>query len=169
MPAHQSLHRDPSLIPLSHQHQHGLAITVLIDRGLKAEPTREKALELAGKVARLADVELLGHFQVEERVLFPAVRPFLDSGELLDALVGEHRVMEGLVRRIAEATDEERIPLLKQFGEVLHRHIRTEERQLFQQIQASLDEAQLAELGRQIDARVQAACPLTDRLPWADA
>lgn len=163
------LHRDPSLIPLSHQHQHGLAITVLIDRGLKAEPTREKGLELAAKVARLADVELLGHFRVEEAILFPAVRPFLPSGELLDTLVAEHRVMEDLVRRIAAATDEDRIPLLQEFGTVLHRHIRTEERQLFQQIQAGLDADQLAKLGREIAARVEAACPLTDRLPWADA
>ncbi len=165
---HQSLHRDPSLIPLSHQHQHGLAITVFIDRGLKADSSREKALELAGKVARLAEVELLGHFQVEESVLFPAVRPFLENDELLDALIAEHRVMEALVQRIAAAGDQERIPLLKQFGEVLHRHIRSEERQLFQEIQVCLDEAQLAELGREIDAKVQAACPLGDKLPWAD-
>lgn len=165
----QPLHRDPSLIPLSHQHQHGLALTVFIDRGLKAEPTAEKAAELAGKVARLAEVELLGHFQVEEAVLFPAVRPYLPSGELLDALIAEHRVMEDLVRRIAGASDEDRIALLQQFGKVLHRHIRTEERQLFEQIQASLTEAQLAEVGREVAARVQAVCPLTDKLPWAEA
>ena len=144
-------------------------MTVLIDRGLKADPSREKALELAGKVARLAEVELLGHFQVEEQVLFPAVRPLLQNDELLDALIVEHRVMETLVQRIATAGDQERIPLLRQFGEVLHRHIRTEERQLFQEIQARLDETQLADLGREIDAKVQAACPLGDKLPWADA
>lgn len=163
------LHRDPSLIPLSHQHQHGLAITVLIDRGLKAEPTREKGLELAGKVARLAEVELLGHFEVEERILFPAVRSFLDNDELLDALVAEHRVMRDLVRRIADATDEERIPLLQEFGAVLHHHIRTEERQLFQQIQARLDAEHLAKLGREVASQVEAVCPLTGRLPWTDS
>ncbi|MXW38743.1 MAG: hypothetical protein F4Y20_05560 [Acidobacteria bacterium] len=159
----QPLHRDPSLIPLSHQHQHGLALTVFIDRGLKAEPTREKALELAGKVARLAEVELLGHFRVEEEVLFPAVRPFLRSGVLLDRLVAEHRTMEDLVRRIAGAADEDRIPLLKRFGEVLHRHIRTEERQLFQEIQAQLDASQLATIGRDIAAKVEAVCPLAGK------
>ncbi len=158
--APQPMHRDPSLIPLSHQHQHGLALTVFIDRGLEAEPTREKALELAAKVARAAESELLGHFRVEEEVLFPAVRPFLRSGALLDVLIAEHRTMEDLIRRIAEATDEERIPLLKRFGEVLHGHIRTEERQLFQQIQARLDASQLATIGRDIAAKVEAVCPL---------
>jgi hypothetical protein len=162
-----SLKRDPSLIPLSHQHQHGLALTVFIDRGLKAEPTREKGLELAAKVARAAEIELFGHFQVEEEILFPAVRPFLESEDLLDGLIAEHRIMEDLVARIAGATDEDRIPLLRRFGEVLHRHIRTEERQLFEEIQGRLDESQLARLGRDIAARVEAVCPLTDQLPWA--
>lgn len=165
---HSSLHRDPSLIPLSHQHQHGLALTVFIDRGLKAEPTREKARELAGKVARAYESELCGHFEVEETILFPTVRPFVD-GELLDRLIAEHRVMEDLVQRIAAATDEERIPLLKRFGDVLHGHIRTEERQLFQQIQASLDEARLADVGREVDARLQAVCPLTGQPRAAEA
>ena len=163
--APQPLRRDPSLIPLSHQHQHGLALTVFIDRGLKAEPTREKGLELAAKVARAAEAELLGHFRVEEEILFPAVRPFLRSGALLDRLIAEHRVMEDLMRRIAEATDEDRIRLLKRFGEVLHGHIRTEERQLFEEIQSRLDESQLATIGRDIAAKIEAVCPLTGNPP----
>ena len=163
--APQPLHRDPSLIPLSHQHQHGLALTVFIDRGLKAEPTREKGLELAAKVARAAEAELLGHFRVEEEILFPAVRPFLRSGALIDRLVAEHRVMEDLIRRIAEAAEEERIPLLKRFGEVLHGHIRTEERQLFQEIQGELDASQLATIGRDIAAKIEAVCPLAGNPP----
>ena len=160
------MQRDPSLIPLSHQHQHGLALTVLIDRGLKTQPTQEKALELAGKVARMADAELLGHFQVEEEVLFPAVRPHLDSGQVVDDLIAQHRALEDLIQRVAAAGDNERIPLLTEFGDLLQRHIRIEERQLFQEIQAKLDDAQLAELGKQVDATVRKVCPVTDKLPW---
>ena len=166
---HAPLHRDPRLIPLSHQHQHGLAISVLIDRGLKAEPTAEKARELALKVARLAEAELLEHFRIEEEILFPEVRPVLERGELVDSLVAEHRLMEELLRAIAAARGEEAIPCLKEFGAVLHRHIRTEERQLFEEIQRAVDEAGMAELGRRIEARIQTACPLGARLPWADA
>ena len=165
---HPSLHRDRSLVPLSHQHQHGLAISVLIGRGLKADPTPEKADELASKVARLAEAELFGHFAVEESVLFPAVRPYLQSGELIDALVAEHRLMEGLVRRIAEASDLERIRLLKKFAEVLQGHIRAEERHLFQQIQDRLSSRQLEGLGEEIARSVQSVCPLSDQLPWEE-
>ncbi len=158
--------RDPSLIPLSHQHQHGLALTVLIDRGLKAEPTPEKALELADKVARMADVELLGHFQVEERVLFPAVRARLDSDAVVDELIEQHRALESLIERVAAASHGELIGLLTEFGELLHSHIRIEERQLFQEIQTKLDEGELAALGKDVDANVQKVCPVTERLPW---
>lgn len=159
--------RDPSLIPLSHQHQHGLALTVLIDRGLKADPTKKKALELSRKVARMAEIELLGHFQVEEEVLFPSIRSRLDSDQVVDDLIAQHRDLEKLVGRLAAATDSDRIPLLQEFSKLLHRHIRIEERQLFQEVQAKLDASQLAELGKQIDVNVQKVCPITSRLPWS--
>lgn len=159
--------RDPSLIPLSHQHQHGLALTVLIDRGLKADPTQEKALELSHKVARMAEIELLGHFQVEEKVLFPSIRSRLDSDQVVDDLIAQHRKLEKLVERLATATDSDRIPLLREFAELLHRHIRIEERQLFQEIQEKLGEGQLTALGAQIDDNVRKVCPITSRLPWS--
>ena len=158
--------RDPSLIPLSHQHQHGLALTVLIDRGLKATPTKEKAVELAQKVAQMAEVELLGHFQVEEKVLFPAVRARLESDAVVDYLVDQHRKLESLIEQLAAADDSTRIPLLNEFGDLLHRHIRVEERELFQEIQATLSEDQLAALGEEIDSNVAKVCPVTERLPW---
>jgi hemerythrin-like domain-containing protein len=158
--------RDPSLIPLSHQHQHGLALTVLIDRGLKATPTQEKALDLSRKVAQMAEVELLGHFQVEEKVLFPAVRSQLESDAVVDDLIEQHRKLESLIEQLAAADDSTRIPLLREFGELLHRHIRIEERQLFQEIQGTSSETQLAELGQEIDKNVAKVCPVTEHLPW---
>ena len=154
------MHRDPSLIPLSHQHHHGLVLALQIRRGLEADPGPEETRALAGKVAALADAELLGHFEVEETILFPGIRPFLESGALADSLIAEHRVMEGLLRRIGVATDEERIPLLRRFGAVLHDHIRTEERRLFPEIQARVPDSRLEALGRDMNAAIQVACPL---------
>ena len=158
--------RDPSLIPLSHQHQHALALTVLIDRGLKADPSQEKAKELSRKVALMAEAELLGHFRVEEEILFPAIRGVLDSSDGVDELIAQHREMEKLIERIAQAGEQQRISLLRQFGDLLSRHIRTEERQLFQEIQAKLAAEELGKLGQEIDAKVKKICPVTDRLPW---
>jgi hemerythrin-like domain-containing protein len=81
-------------------------------------------------------------------------------------LIAQHRELEKLVERIAGAGDQERIALLQEFGDLLSRHIRIEERQLFQEIQAKLPEENLGKLGREIDARVKKVCPVTDRLPW---
>ena len=158
--------RDPSLVPLSHQHQHGLALSVIIDRGLKADPSPEKATELSQKVAAMAEVELLGHFKVEEEVLFPSVRAALEDDGVLDELISQHRTMEGLVERLAKADDKTRVALLKEFGVLLSRHIRIEERQLFQEIQAKLTPEELGRLGIEIDTKVQKICPVTASLPW---
>lgn len=139
---------------------------MLIDRGLKATPTQEKALDLSRKVAQMAEVELLGHFQVEEKVLFPAVRSQLESDAVVDDLIEQHRKLESLIEQLAAADDSTRIPLLREFGELLHRHIRIEERQLFQEIQGTSSETQLAELGQEIDKNVAKVCPVTEHLPW---
>lgn len=158
--------RDPSLVPLSHQHQHGLALSVIIDRGLKADPTPGKAAELAQKVATMAEVELLGHFKVEEEVLFPSVREALEDDTVVDELISQHRAMEELLDRLAAADDGSRAGLLQEFGELLSRHIRIEERQLFQEIQAKLTPEELGRLGIEIDINVQKTCPVTPSLPW---
>jgi hemerythrin-like domain-containing protein len=158
--------RDPSLHPLSHQHQHGLALSVLIDRGLKADSSAKTADDLAGKVAAAWAVELRGHFQVEEGVLFPAVEPYLESKTIVADLIEQHRQMEALVGKIAEAAGPVRIELLIEFGQLLSKHIRIEERQLFEEIQARLSKDEIAFLGRQIDENVQRICPNTAKLPW---
>ena len=86
---------------------------------------------------------------------------------MVDDLIAQHRKLEKLVGRLASATDIDRIPLLQEFSKLLHRHIRIEERQLFQEIQEKLDKSQLAELGKEIDVNVQKVCPITSRLPWS--
>ena len=158
--------RDPSLVPLSHQHQHGLALSVIIDRGLKADPTPAKASELAQKVATMAEVELLEHFKVEEEVLFPSVRAALEDDGVVDELIAQHRAMEELLDRLASADDRARVPLLQEFGELLSRHISIEERRLFQEIQAKLTPEELGRLGIEIESSVQKTCPVTPLLPW---
>jgi hemerythrin-like domain-containing protein len=160
------MRRDPSLHPLSHQHQHGLALSVLIDRGLKSDPSPERLNDLAAKIATTWTVELQGHFQVEEEILFPAVRPQLADGAIVDDLIRQHRNLESLIQRIAVAQGDQRLQLVIEFGELLSQHIRIEERQLFEEIQARLTADQMAALGRQIEENVTRICPTTQKLPW---
>lgn len=160
--------RDPSLHPLSHQHQHGLALSVIIERGLKADSSAKTADDLADKVAAAWSVELQGHFQVEEEVLFPAVEPYLPSKAMIPELIEQHRQMETMIGKIGETSGAERVGLLTEFGQLLSKHIRIEERQLFEEIQARLSKDEIAYLGKQIDENVTRICPTTGKLPWEE-
>ena len=72
--------------------------------------------------------------------------------------------METLLGRVAASSGVERVDLLQQFGKLLSRHIRIEERQLFQEIQAKLPAKELGRLGQEIDGAVKKLCPLMDPL-----
>lgn len=143
--------RDPTLIPLSHQHQHGLALCVMTRRSLAKDSTAENIAGLAHKIIDRYEVELTNHFGIEEQVLFPA------CGELplIPGLVAEHRAMEALVDRLRSAPTAE---LLEEFCQLLATHIRREENELFEEIQRSLPREVLERAGAEIDRRVVRVC-----------
>lgn len=139
---------------------------MLIDRGLKGDASDTIAADLARKVAATWEVELQHHFRVEEEILFPAVEPVLASGVIVRELVEQHRALEDLIGKIAAASGAGRVELLREFGQLLSKHIRLEERQLFEEIQARLSKHEMASLGKRIDDRVHKVCPSTGKLPW---
>jgi iron-sulfur cluster repair protein YtfE (RIC family) len=146
--------RDPSLVPLSHQHQHGLGLAVLIDRNsLPANQLRDKALLMWRN-------ELEGHFKVEETLLFPQMRDSVVAAGFIDELIGDHRKIAALISELADASDESLPNVLNQLGALLSAHIRAEERQLFERIQAELTPEELAALGGRIEAEIVRVCPL---------
>ena len=150
--------RDPSLIPLSHQHQHGLALCVRIERALRDDRSPERSAELARRVADAYDLELRNHFDVEERLLFPAIREHLGPLPLVETLQAEHRELEALVERVRAADAVARPAALADFSTALAAHIRTEERELFEDIQKRLSPAVLSSLGQAIDRDVIRVC-----------
>ena len=158
--------RDPSLHPLSHQHQHGLALSVIIRRTLDREESEKTRRELAAKVKAAWELELEGHFAVEEQTLFPAVKGRIEEPLLVDRLVAEHREMESMVREIVANPE---APRLRAFAKLLNDHIRSEERQLFEQVQGHLNAEELAALGRRLEGRLAKVCPAVAGLPWERA
>ncbi len=155
--------RDPALRPLSHQHQHGLALCVILSRSLQFDSSAEKVRELTAKALTAWDVEIRGHFEVEERELFPEVRAAIAEPELIDALLAEHRSIEAMIRELREEPSAE---TLSQLATELSAHIRSEERRLFEQVQRGLDSEQIAALGKRVGAALDQTCPVTKELPW---
>lgn len=151
--------RHPALVPLSRQHHDGLALGVFIERGLRAGADPGEPERLRKQVLDAWEFELEGHFEVEERVLFPAVRESIPDPRTVDLLVSEHQEIRQLIGSLRTAADDGLKDALLAVRSALTRHIRTEERVLFEAVQDSLDEADLLALGRKIDEALPAACP----------
>ena len=145
--------RDKSLIPLSHQHQHALALCVRIER---ASPISDAELDAwQSEITQLWQSEIAIHFVAEEQVLFPTARKFAELATLVDELLADHAALrENFFKAAASemsGTD------LAAFARNLSAHIRKEERQLFEQLQKLIDHEGLAVLGRQLEEALKDA------------
>jgi iron-sulfur cluster repair protein YtfE (RIC family) len=125
--------RDPSLIPLSQQHHNGLALCVLTRRSVGSDSSVANCQRLARRIVDRYELELANHFELEESVLFPAIRTDIGNLTLVEVLVSEHREMERMVDNLRSgAVDQSQ---LEEFCSLLESHIRREERELFEDVQ----------------------------------
>ena len=147
--------RDPALIPLSQQHHNGLVLGVLTRRSLAADASEANVARLAQRAVDRYELELANHFELEERVLFPAIQHTLGRQPMVAELIAQHREIENLVGQLRTAPSAE---LLERFCTSLAGHIRREENELFQTAQARLPAQVLEELGRVIDAQAVRVC-----------
>jgi hemerythrin-like domain-containing protein len=140
--------RDRNLIPLSHQHQHALALCVRIERGLGAE--HSDPLYWQKEIAQIFASEIRFHFEAEEKVLFP----FAQRAPKLRDLVDELRVEHVSLRHYAAGAAEGRltVPELQLFAASLAAHVRKEERQLFEGMQEFFSAEELTKTGAELDA-----------------
>src|SRR5207248_9234428 len=131
--------RDKSLIPLSRQHQHALALCVRIDR---ASPIADAAqASWQEEITQQFEAEIKFHFAAEEQVLFPAARRFEELSALVEELLHEHATLRNFFSE-AQARKMTADKLFR-FADQLSSHIRKEERQLFERMQELLNPEQL--------------------------
>lgn len=146
--------RHPSLIPLSHDHHHGLVLTFRLREGLpRSRKPSDSLQEQAEDAVRFFHDNLAAHFRAEEEVLFPAIYACVPhAATMLDTLTAEHSEMRTQVANLAHAfSDEVSLQMkLKAFGDVLERHIRREERELFPLYEANIPEVEATRIGAEI-------------------
>ena len=135
--------RDRNLIPLSHQHQHALALCVQIDRSLQAGTADVEALQ--AQIRTMFNLEIRGHFAAEEEALFPEAAAFAELKPLVDRLLGEHASLREYFAR-AERRELD-AATLRDFAQLLSTHIRREERELFEGCQQLFTAEKLAAVG----------------------
>ncbi len=150
---HAPLHRHEALAPFSRDHYIGLMQAQQLRKAADADNvTRRKA------IAAFTDTwnqEIAEHFRDEERLLLGLMRE-----EDRARLLREHKQLTELARQ-ARHLGKEADPdpsMLKQIGEMLEKHIRWEERELFDRLQKRLDEEQLNAL-RQHTGEIEQARP----------
>ncbi len=139
--------RDPSLVPLSRQHQHALALCVRIRRALEAG---DASVNTWSTEVRDAFAQEIGaHFAAEEALVFPEAARLAPLAPLVDDLLADHAALRDCFQRAeAGALD---VTGLADFARRLDDHIRKEERQLFEQMQELVPPDRLDKLGSALE------------------
>jgi hemerythrin-like domain-containing protein len=128
--------RHPALVTLSQDHHHGLVQAKRLRAGAEAGDARAAARNFL----RFFEGETVRHFREEEEQLFPLLADLGEAREPLVHVLLEHQRLHALAGRLA-AQVEAGAPaaeLMVELGEVLERHVRYEERQLFPLIERLL-------------------------------
>ena len=145
--------RDKNLIPLSHQHQHALALCVRLDRALQAGEVDVEAWQ--AEMAQIFEQEIAIHFAAEEKELFPVAGKFQDLRPVVQELLAEHTNLRETFAH-AQSRRLDRTGLAA-FAIALAQHIRKEERQLFEGMQKLMSAEQLAALGTRLNGALKEA------------
>jgi hemerythrin-like domain-containing protein len=142
------LKRSPELRDLSEEHHYGLVAA----RNLRL------AAEGEGPVSAAVDAfqeewqsSIEPHFRSEEEVLLPQFAAVVGMEQKLIArTLAEHAALRSAVQALGQAEEAERRPLAAQVAQLLHDHIRFEERVLFPAVEAHLAGSGLQRLGEQL-------------------
>jgi len=144
--------RHPSLILLSHDHHHGLALALRCRKQalgqlkpMGATGLRERAKECLEFHAN----HLIAHFRAEEEVLFPAVRGIAPGSDVIvDDLLSQHQEIRRLMSQLEGGAGLAK--LIFDLGDLLERHIRKEERELFKLFEDHVEGAKAEAIGAEL-------------------
>ncbi|MBU2493893.1 MAG: hemerythrin domain-containing protein [Bacteroidetes bacterium] len=140
------MRRHESLITLSREHHEGLIIAQLIKKdapvyfGLPSDVTGK-----SDYVVKFYYNNLKYHFEIEEEKLFPLVNNVdIKISSVIKELIEEHKQIINFILTLKENKHDEL--LLNDLGVLLEKHIRKEERVLFEMLQNKLNEDQLQKI-----------------------
>lgn len=131
--------RDRHLIPLSQEHQLGLALARRCSHAAGDEASLRQQWQA---VVERFQSELDPHFAAEERWLLPALQAAGETAAV-DRTLAEHAQL----RRLIAAPPSDPQAQLQALGRQLTAHIRFEERELFELAQRVLDSETLSRIG----------------------
>jgi hypothetical protein len=153
MPGTMALKRSRELRPLSSEHHQALLVAFQLKKGLAGHgETAGAPKDLAGLVAlakRYEDALLRTHTRAEEDLL----ARHLDAGQL-HRLKFEHGEMLRLVDVAKSGQPSESRAALTAFAELLERHVRWEEQELFPSVEERAEQADLVHVMNELEKRL---------------
>jgi hemerythrin-like domain-containing protein len=132
--------RHSTLQPLSRQHHQGLLVSLLLDKGLKKNASLK---EMRDFILQFWEDELRQHFEKEDLLFLPLADTYPQLIEHLTQLKNEHQEIRMLIQKLNNEIRSEQLETITSFSNNLEKHIRFEERQLFNIIQETLPENEL--------------------------
>src|SRR5690554_1328945 len=135
----EPIKRHEALQPLSREHHQGLLLAFKIGKGLSKNIEGERITKY---LQWFFEYYLNSHFEAEEKYAFPILGK---EHEMVKEAITQHREIKTLI--FSENTS---VAHLKEIQNLMKKHIRLEERQLFNIIQETASEAQLVELASQL-------------------
>ena len=142
METKEPLKRSKELSPLSHEHHDGLLFVWKLREGLKNNiaPARLKDFTIF-----YWQQHIKPHFYQEEQVL----SKFIPIGNLLvKQMHEEHALIRELILSLG---DDASIETFTSLADVIYKHIRFEERQLFEWVEENLNKEQLQEIYNELE------------------
>lgn len=137
--------RSPALVEFSRDHHYGLLLVWKIRQGQR---TGIPPVRISEYVSFFYQEDLGHHFTDEEVYLFPILDEDNPGRQRAEREHAEIRSLIGSIRQ-----EPAHSAWLSQFAGLLEAHIRFEERELFNQLQASMREDELLQLLKEVPAR----------------
>lgn len=146
--------RHPAFVGLSREHHDGLLLAVRLQQGTRALE-RLWSHDVKWQTDNVLDFfakHLEQHFHDEEAILFPEAAAISTEGRgMVDALLEDHEAMRRLAGTLREPAGEAPDQTLKDFGAILERHIRREEREFFPFCESNMSDDKLATLATSLN------------------
>ena len=135
--------RHHALVPLSHDHHHGLVVA----RRLRRAASEDERCRAAEDFVRFIDGEGGAHFREEEEQLFPLVVASLEeTPDLVERATLDHIHLRTAAVRLRHTQGSPDAEVLRALGNRLDAHIRLEERNLFPLAEQVVAESELQSL-----------------------
>lgn len=143
--------RSKELQPLSRQHHNGLFFCLLLEKGVKKQADK---ILMRDFCQYFWEKDLEHHFELEEKNLTP-FSSYDDLKEGIDRMMKEHV----FIRKFFTNPDIlNEYSIFDQLQQLIDKHIRFEERELFPLIQSVINEEEMQKLGRAFENEINNNC-----------